>query len=262
MEIVMKKWIPLFCIAFALLACRETEKTKESDALEKIKAAGELVLGLDDSFPPMGFRNTENEIVGFDIDLAKEVASRLGVTLRIQPISWDAKEQELNTGKIDCIWNGMSVDSSRAAAMSLSAPYLQNRMVFVVKDSAIQKVSMLAGKKIAVQNGSTAQKLLEASDAGKSASALIPFDDNLTALMDLEKGGVESVFLDEVVADYLIAAYAKSLRVLAEEGMNEEEYAIGFRKKDLKLRDAVDSVLNTMRTDGTFAEISVKWFGK
>ncbi|MDY3921344.1 MAG: amino acid ABC transporter substrate-binding protein [Hallerella porci] len=257
----MKKWMPLFAILFALVACQSSDTSKEDQSLNKVKAAGELVLGLDDSFPPMGFRNKENEIVGFDIDLAKEVAMRLGVKLRTQPISWDAKEQELSTGKIDCIWNGLSIDSARATAMNLSSPYLKNRMVFVVKDSSISNLAALAGKKIAVQNGSTAQKLLEASDAGKNASALIPFDDNLTALMDLERGGVESVFLDEVVAKYLITANEKPFIVM-NEGLSEEEYAIGFRKKDQKLRDAVDSVLNAMRADGAFSMISSKWFGK
>ena len=209
----------------------------------------------------MGFRNKDNEIVGFDIDLASEVAKRLGVKLRTQPISWDAKEQELNTGKIDCIWNGMSVDSARAAAMNLSSPYLKNRMVFTVKDSSLVSLAALSGKKIAVQNGSTAQKLLEASDAGKAASQIFPFDDNQTALMDLDKGGVDAVFLDEIVARYWIASNGKSFIVL-EEGLSDEVYAIGFRKKDQKLRDAVDSTLAAMKADGKFAEISAKWFGK
>lgn len=259
----MKKLsILLFAMIFAV-ACSSDDKSKKDgdQSLEKVKSAGEFVLGLDDSFPPMGFRNKDNEIVGFDIDLASEVAKRLGVKLRTQPISWDAKEQELNTGKIDCIWNGMSVDSARAAAMNLSSPYLKNRMVFTVKDSSLASLASLSGKKIAVQNGSTAQKLLEASAAGKAASQIFPFDDNQTALMDLDKGGVDAVFLDEIVARYWIASNGKSFIVL-EEGLSDEVYAVGFRKKDQKLRDAVDSVIAQMKADGKFAEISAKWFGK
>lgn len=259
----MKKLSLLFLTLIFAVACSRDDKPKqESDqSLEKVKSAGEFVLGLDDSFPPMGFRNKDNEIVGFDIDLASEVAKRLGVKLRTQPISWDAKEQELNTGKIDCIWNGMSVDSARAAAMNLSSPYLKNRMVFTVKDSSIASLAALSGKKIAVQNGSTAQKLLEASAAGKAASRIFPFDDNQTALMDLDKGGVDAVFLDEIVARYWTASNGKSFVVL-EEGLSDEVYAVGFRKKDQKLRDAVDSVLSQMKADGKFVEISAKWFGK
>ncbi len=154
----MKKILAMFAAvacAAVLSACNDQKaesKTEADESLNKVKAAGEFVLGLDDSFPPMGFRDKDNNIVGFDIDLATEVCARLGVKLKTQPISWDAKEQELNTGKIDCIWNGMSVDSARAKAMNLSDPYLKNRMIFTVKDKALANLAALAGKKIAVQN--------------------------------------------------------------------------------------------------------------
>lgn len=251
-------------IAF-LFGCKESgdqgSKVETDESFNKVKASGELVLGLDDSFPPMGFRDKENNIVGFDIDLATEVCTRLGIKLKLQPISWDAKEQELNTGKIDCIWNGMSVDSARAKAMNLSDAYLKNRMVFTVKDKSLSTLASLVGKKIAVQNGSTAQKLLDASEAGKAAKEIVPFDDNQTALMDLEKGGVDAVFLDEIVAKYWITTNGKDYVVL-EEGLSDEVYAIGFRKKDQALRDSVNNVLKAMQQDGKFAEISAKWFGK
>ena len=261
----MKKLFAGLAVAAALVfaGCNENKETQtQADvSLEKVKNAGEFVLGLDDSFPPMGFRDKDNNIVGFDIDLANEVCVRLGVKLKTQPISWDAKEQELNTGKIDCIWNGMSVDSARAAAMNLSDPYLKNRMVFSVKDKSLANLAALAGKKIAVQNGSTAQKLLEASDAGKAAKEIVPFDDNQTAMMDLDKGGVDAVFLDESVAKFWITSNAKDF-VVMEEGLSDEVYAIGFRKKDQALRDAVNETLKAMQADGKFAEISAKWFGK
>ncbi len=263
----MKKLLAMFAAvacASVLSACNDQKaesKTEADESLNKVKAAGEFVLGLDDSFPPMGFRDKDNNIVCFDIDLATEVCARLGVKLKTQPISWDAKEQELNTGKIDCIWNGMSVDSARAKAMNLSDPYLKNRMIFTVKDKALANLAALAGKKIAVQNGSTAQKLLDASEAGKAAKEIVPFDDNQTALMDLDKGGVDAVFLDEIVAKYWIVTNAKDYTVL-EEGLSDEVYAVGFRKKDQALRDAVNSTLAAMKADGKFDEISAKWFGK
>lgn len=254
--------VALVACAALLFGCNEPKKESSADeSLNKVKAAGTFVLGLDDSFPPMGFRDKDNNIVGFDIDLAKEVSARLGVTLKTQPISWDAKDQELNTGNIDCIWNGLSVDSSRAKAMNLSDPYLQNRMIFTVKDSTLNTLAALVGKKIAVQNGSTAQKILDASEAGKAAKEIVPFDDNQTALMDLEKGGVEAVFLDEIVAKYWIKTNDKNYKVL-EEGLSDEVYAIGFRKKDQALRDAVNGAIASMKEDGKFEEISQKWFGK
>jgi polar amino acid transport system substrate-binding protein len=261
----MKKLLlPLALVAF-LFGCKESgnqeSKVETDESFNKVKTAGVFVLGLDDSFPPMGFRDKENNIVGFDIDLATEVCARLGLQLKTQPISWDAKEQELNTGKIDCIWNGMSVDSARAKAMNLSDAYLKNRMIFTVKDKSLASLSALAGKKVAVQNGSTAQKLLEASEAGKAAKEIVPFDDNQTALMDLEKGGVEAVFLDEIVARYWITTNGKDYVVL-EEGLSDEVYAVGFRKKDQALRDSVNKTLQAMKADGKFDEISAKWFGK
>ena len=263
----MKKIFAMFAaVAFAavLSACNEQKsetKANADESFNKVKAAGVFVLGLDDSFPPMGFRDKDNNIVGFDIDLATEVCKRLGLKLKTQPISWDAKEQELNTGKIDCIWNGMSVDPARAMAMNLSEPYLQNRMIFTVKDKSLSTLAALKGKKIAVQNGSTAQKLLDASEAGKAAKEIVPFDDNQTALMDLEKGGVSAVFLDEIVAKYWIVTNAKPYIIL-EEGLSDEVYAVGFRKKDQALRDSVNNVLAEMKKDGKFDEISAKWFGK
>ncbi len=258
----MKKYFIFFISLFFTVACQNGESSKKGDlSLEKIKQAGEFVLGLDDSFPPMGFRNKDNQIVGFDIDIAAEVCARLGVKLRLQPIFWDAKEQELNTGKIDCIWNGLSVDSSRAAVMNLSSPYLKNRMVFTVKDSSLATLASFAGKKIAVQNGSTAQKILENSEVGKAAAEILPFDDNQTALLDLDKNGVAAVFLDEIVAKYWIASNEKDFIVL-NEGLSDEVYAVAFRKKDQKLRDTVDSLLFAMKADGKFAEIYAKWFGQ
>ena len=258
----MKKFfasIATVALAVALVGCNN--KNEIDDSFEKVKAKGVFVLGLDDSFPPMGFRDKDNNIVGIDIDLAAEVCKRLGVKLKTQPISWDAKEQELNTGNIDCIWNGMSVDSARAAAMNLSDPYLKNRMIFTVKDKELATLEALKDKKIAVQNGSTAQKLLDASDVGKAAKEIVPFDDNQTALMDLEKGGVDAVFLDEIVAKYWIVTNKKDYVVLSE-GLSEEVYAVGFRKKDQALRDSVNAILNELKSNGRFAEISYQWFGK
>ena len=135
----MKKTV-VFVIALAALVsaafvgCKKTGGTDNS--LADLKARGEFVLGLDDSFPPMGFRDENNEIVGFDIDLAKEVANRLGVKFRAQPINWDAKEQELSTGNIDCIWNGLTITEERKAMLSFSKPYLANEQIVVIRKNS------------------------------------------------------------------------------------------------------------------------------
>ena len=231
------------------------DDTKEND--EKI-----LVVGLDDSFPPMGFRNENNEIVGFDIDVAREVAKRLGVELILQPISWSAKEQELNSYNIDCIWNGMSVNEEREKAMCLSLPYLENTMSFVVKkDSNINKLDDLKDKKIGVQSGSTAEEILTSSDIYNNIKELISYTENITAFMDMEINQIDCIFLDSIVANYYITTSNKQYIVL-EEGLKNEEYAIGFRKQDEKLCNKVNEILLEMKKDGKLGKIATNWFGK
>ena len=243
---------------FASGASESGEDTSLQDVLDK----GTFILGLDDAFPPMGFRSETGEIVGFDIDTAKEVASRLGVELITQPIDWNSKEQELATGNIDCIWNGFTVTPEREKVMIFSEPYLRNAQVVVVRDdSPYQSLSDLAGTAIGVQAGSSAQEAIDDTQGFKdSLDEVIEFKDNLTALMDLEIGGLEGVVMDLVVANYSIQTSGKDFRVL-DETLTEEEYAIGFRLNDVALRDAVNSELEAMAADGTLAEISEAWFG-
>lgn len=244
----------------------ETTVAAEGDSdtsLAYIQDKGTLVLGLDDSFPPMGYRDENNEIVGYDIDLATEVCKRLGVELKLQPIDWTAKENELNTKKIDCIWNGMSIDEERKQNMTLSIPYLDNSMSFVVKsDSGIKTLADMAGKKLALQSGSTAATALdEAADFKATLGEVVGLKDNMTALMDLEMGGVDVVLMDDVVANYYIATNNKPFELL-EETLSTEEYAVGFRKGDEALANAVNETLQEMAKDGKLNEITQKWFGK
>lgn len=232
--------------------------TSLSDVLEK----GTFVLGLDDSFPPMGYRDENGEIVGFDIDTAREVCDRLGVELVCQPIDWNAKEQELATGNIDCIWNGFTVTPEREEMMTFSAPYVRNAQVVVVNGSSpVQTLADLAGGSVGVQAGSSAQAAIEDTEGFEEAlDGIVEFRENLTALMDLEIGGVDAVVMDLLVANDNIQRSGKDFRIL-DETLADEEYAIGFRKGDVALRDAVDSALLEMAEDGTLARIATKWFG-
>ncbi len=235
--------------------------TQQTDnSLEKVRQAGKFVLGLDASFEPMGYTDAQDNIVGFDIDLAEEVCKRMGVTLVKQPINWDTKEEDLNSGRIDCIWNGMSVSPSRAEAMNLSEPYMKNAMVFVVPaKSDAKKPADLANAKIGVQNGSTAQDILKESEVGKTAS-IQAIATNVEALQQMELGLVDAVFLDSVVAEYKMTSEQKVWFILPD-GLEGEEYAIGFHKNDKALRDEVQKTLSEMKKDGKVAEISTKWFG-
>ncbi|HNY22083.1 MAG TPA: amino acid ABC transporter substrate-binding protein, partial [Treponemataceae bacterium] len=208
------------------------------------------------------FRDENNEIVGYDVDLAKEVTKRMGVELVCQPIDWNAKEQELNTGKIDCIWNGFTITPERAAAMTFTKPYLKNAQVLVVRsDSGIKTLADLAGKTVGLQAGSSAADALEGATAFKaSLKGTVEFKDNLTALMDLEAKGVNAVVMDLLVANDNINRSGKAYTILSE-SLSPEEYGVGFRKADVALMTKVQSTLEAMAADGTIAKIATKWFG-
>lgn len=251
----------LLCVALCITAFSAAVFAADT-SLKEVQDKGKLVLGLDDSFPPMGYRNDKNEIVGYDIDLAKEAAKRLGVALVTQPIDWNAKEQELGTGKIDCIWNGFTITDERAKAMAFTKPYLKNAQVVVVKkDSPYKTLADLKGKKVGLQAGSSAADALEAAkDFKASLKQVVEFKDNLTALMDLEQKGVDAVVMDLIVANDNIKRSGKPYAVLGE-SLAPENYGVGFRKGDLALRDAVQATLEAMAKDGTLAKITTVWFG-
>lgn len=182
------------------------------DSLTKLQERGKFVLGLDDSFPPMGYRDENNEIVGYDIDVATEVCKRLGVELVLQPISWTAKEKEINSGNIDCIWNGFSINPERQEQLCLSMPYLKNRQVIVTTqelyDKGLKSAEDLAGKTLVLQGGSTAvDALAEFPDLAASlkGGAAVEVDTYVLAMFDLSSGGADAVLMDEVVANYYIA---------------------------------------------------------
>ena len=176
---------------------------------------------------------------------------------------WAAKEQELNTGKIDCIWNGFTMTAEREEALSFTKPYLDNAQVVIVRsDSGYKTLSDLAGKTIGLQAGSSAAEAVDSVPSfKKSLKNIVEFKDNLTAFMDLEIKGVDAVVMDMVVGNYSIQTTGKSFVVL-EEVLASEKYGIGFRKGDVELRDAVQDALLAMAKDGTIAEISNKWFGR
>jgi polar amino acid transport system substrate-binding protein len=231
-------------------------------SLEKVLKAKKLVLGLDDAFPPMGFRNEANEIVGYDIDLAREVAKRLGVELVTQPIDWNAKEQELATGQIDCIWNGFTITEERTKVIRYTPPYLKNAQVIVVKNgSPVRTLADLVGKRAGTQAGSSSVDALEdAPEFKNSLREVVEYKDFLTALMDLDVGGIDAVVIDLVVANDNIRRSGKDFRILNDR-LGEEEFGIGFRKGDEALAGKVWEILLEMAKDGTVAEIATRWLG-
>lgn len=255
--------LALLLLTSTLFAAGSKEQAPGVDnSLQKVLDKGKFILGLDDSFPPMGFRDENNQIVGFDVDLAKGVTSRMGVELVLQPIDWNAKEQELNTGNIDCIWNGFTITEERLNAMTFTPPYVNNAQVVVVKsNSPFTTLASLAKKNIGLQAGSSASEALDNSPEFKaSVKAVVEFKENLTGLMDLEIGGIDALILDLLVANDNINRSGKDFRIL-DEHLTNEAYGVGFRKGEQKLADEVWSQMLAMAADGSLATIATKWFG-
>jgi polar amino acid transport system substrate-binding protein len=252
----------MLAAAAAFAGGKSDEAAGGDNSLQSIMNKKKLVLGLDDSFPPMGYRNENNEIVGYDIDLAKEVTRRMGIELVPQPIDWNAKEQELNTGEIDCIWNGFTIIEERKQNVLYTPPYLKNAQVIVVKgNSPVQTLMDLAGKTVGTQAGSSSVDAIEDAPAFKSSlKDVIEYKDFLTALMDLDVGGTDAVVIDLVVANDNINRSGKDFRIL-KETLGEEEFGIGFRKNDKALADKVWETLLEMAKDGTVAKIATEWLG-
>ncbi len=210
-DTISQKWFSTNLIVNDRDYPRDEEVSADDTSLEDLKSRGKFILGLDDSFPPMGFRDENNEIVGVDIDLATEVCKRLGVELVVQPINWDSKELELTSGKIDCIWNGMTVTDERIEAMFLSKPYLDNRQVVIVEEgSKIAQVSDLAGKTVGLQKGSSAREAFDANPIASQVKEVVEYEDNVSAFLDLQAGRIDALLVDEVAGNYIIATYGKN----------------------------------------------------
>ena len=233
------------------------------DSLAQIKGKGKMVVGLDDSFPPMGFRDQSGEIVGFDVDLAKEAAKRLGVEVEFKAVDWDGVILSLKNGMIDVIWNGLTITPEREESIDFSQPYLENSQSIVVEaDSNINTKEDLAGKVVGVQLGSSAVSAVESEPEVLAAfEELRKFSNNSEALMDLQTGRVQAVVLDVIVGRYYISQRPGQFKVL-EEDFGGEKYGVGIRDGADSFRKALNDVLDEMIADGTAAKISKKWFGK
>ena len=244
-----------------------TSESKEDTSLTDVQAAGHFTLGLDADFAPMGFTVDNGEIVGFDIDLAKAVGEKMGVDVEVKPIDWDSKDMELSSGKIDVIWNGFSITDERRQEVLFSNPYLSTKQSIVVKKgSDITKKADLAGKKIALQDGSTSEDALKADTATYESVGddnISRFKENSQVLMEVDSGRADAAVIDEVfVRYYLQKENLLDKYTVLEEGFDEEDYGVGGRKGDYALMEAINKALDECKADGTTSEISQKWFGE
>lgn len=224
-----------------------------------------IVVGLDDTFAPMGFRDESGELIGFDIDLANKVGEELGVNVEFKPIDWNAKEMELKAKTIDCVWNGMSVTPERKENMALSDKYLNNKIVLMAladSDIDVTDASQLAVLKIGTQVDSSALGVLKSNEAYDSFKDNVQeYDTYDTAIMDLKAGRIDVIAVDQVLGEYTNNNLGGEMKECTYD-LGDDFYVIGFAKDNAELRDKVNDALKTLVDNGEAAKISEKWFGR
>lgn len=241
---------------FALTGCGGDDKEASSD---------KIVVGLDDTFAPMGFRDEDGELVGFDIDLANAVGEELGMEVEFKPIDWNAKEMELDSGSVDCVWNGMSITPDRKENMALSDKYLNNKIVLMTLENSeldVKAADEMADLKIGTQVDSAALEMLKSNEAYDSFKDNISeYDTYDTAIMDLKAGRIDVIAVDQVLGEYTNKNLGGELKECTY-SLGDDYYVIGFAKDNTELRDKVNEAIGTLVDNGKAAEISETWFGK
>ena len=252
----MKK---VFAILMTVVLLLSFAAFAEADnSLQAIQEKGYLILGLDDSFPPMGFNDENGNIVGFDIDLAREVCKRLGVELQTQPIDWAAKEALLDAGNIDCIWNGMSITPARQLEVNFSSPYINAGVAVIVKaDSGYTTTDDLKGKLIGVQLGTTSDFEAEKITGLDNVAQYNTF---LNAIMDLQGNKIDAVIIDKPVGQAILASLKDDTLQMVDMGLQADWYGIEVNKENPELLKKINDALAELEKEGFFDELAVKYF--
>ncbi len=250
----MKKLLlPLLLLIFFVTGCGGGLKEKPK-----------LIVGVDDEYAPMGFRDEQGELVGFDIDLAKETAKRMAVELEFRPIDWDNKIVELKIGRIDMIWNGLDITPERKTNILYSKPYMDNRQILLVKagnNQGIRSEYDLAGKIVGTQGGSNSETYIIQNENLRNTFADFKIYGTVKAAFeDLDSGNVDVLICDEIAARYEISKIPNKFEVVEVTVGPATEIGIGFRKDDIELRDKVQKAFDEIIADGTAKRISEKWF--
>lgn len=235
-------------------------ETKSDNSLETVKQAGKLVVGLDDAYPPMEFRDEKNNLVGFDIDLANEIGKKLGVKVEFMTTEWNGILLALQSKKFDMIISGLSITEERKKSIAFSEPYVMGGQVIAVKagNDSIKTLADLKGKKVGCQMGSTGQKAAETNL--KDIKELRKYGKITEAFSELSIGRVDAVIMDAQVGGYYIAKKPGEFVVL-KEMVSEEPMGVGFKKEDKQLQNAIQKAIDELKADGTLSKLSVKWFG-
>lgn len=225
-----------------------------------------LIMGLDDTFAPMGFRDEKGELVGFDIDLANEISKRIGKEIKFQPIEWSMKETELEAGNIDLIWNGYTITEGRKEKVAFTQSYLANAQILVtLSNSPVQTIADLKGLVVATQAESSALDAASAKEGFVESlkdGKLIEFSTNNEAFNDLESGRTDAIVVDEVLARYYMSQNGAEKYKVLKENLGPEEFAVGLRKSDTENLKLINDAFDAMKGDGTYDKIHGKWFSE
>ncbi|WP_432205089.1 amino acid ABC transporter substrate-binding protein [Cetobacterium somerae] len=251
----MKKLFKLLLLTFTVFSI----SFAKDNSLQNIQDKEEIIIGLDDTFAPMGFRDEEGKIIGFDIDLANEVANRIGVKATFKPCEWDGIIFDLRSKKIDLIWNGLTITPEREKQITFSTPYFDDDQIVIVKNPNIKSFQDLKDKKIGVQLGSASYFAFENSALSKETNNLNKYSTNVEALLDLEAGRTDAVVIDAVVGKYYISK--KPNFIVLNDILEKQQMGVGMRKDDVALKNKIDETLANMKADGSFDKIYKKWFG-
>ena len=252
----------------SLAGCTQLASNPTVDNWDKYQQQKSITVGFDNTFVPMGFEEKNGNYAGFDIELAKYVSKKLGITVHFQPIDWDMKETELQNGTIDAIWNGYSATDERREKVAFTVPYMQNTQILVVKKtSGIHSVEDMAGKVLGAQNGSSGMldfeehpEVLKNRVKGGDADQYQSVNE---AIIDLKNDRIDALLIDRVYADYYLTTEG-----IAEEydtipsGFESESFAVGVRPADKKLLEALNQAFKELYQEGIFQQISQKWFGE
>ena len=254
----MKKNVAILMSALllmtALFGCsggaKQTVAAPQTDS-QAIQAKGKLIVGITD-FAPMDYVGDNGDWIGFDADLARAFAESLGVAAEFTVIDWDNKTMELDAGNIDCIWNGMTLTDGVKAAMETSKPYCGNAQVVV---AAKEKASNLdyGAVTVAVEAGSAAEEL-----AQEKGWQVVSMQSQGDALLEVASGSSDACIIDQLMAGAMIGEGTSYPDLVLVEGLNAEEYGVGFRKGS-DLAAMLDSFLDEKFADGTLAQIAARY---
>jgi polar amino acid transport system substrate-binding protein len=260
----MRKRTSLFLIILVAIAMLVTavgcQKANDGDK-EADGGAKVLRIGVDDTYPPMEYRDENNNMVGFDIDLGNAIAEKMGMNAEWISMAWDGIFLGLNSDRYDCIISSVSIVPERLDEFEFTSPYLANGQVIVVRpgDESIKTNADLAGKTVGFQSATTAdaavQKHLEKYDFKTQG-----YEEIIQAFAALDAKRIDCIVVDYAVAiDYHSKHPDKY--VISSAQLTNEPIAVCIKKGNTELRDKIQKALDELREDGTLKAISEKWLG-